>query len=538
MTRQATTPIDFPVTRRIDSNNCYTSGRAGVVVPVDYIPLFPGDGMSGALSVNVKLAEMPKPLMNAVAVKAQAWVVPREAFPQFSGADDVAYSFHGEDITTSDGTRTPPPFFNITTSGTDVTTCRDSEFYKTLGVHLTAGYHVNHDVVDAYCVAYNFRLRAHSNRLARVPYAAEDLSGALTLQRAFWNKSAFDAVVPDYEAALVVGSLGLDVQAGNLPIISAAKYNLDGGTHYAPTHDTGSAAAVVPYSVDPSAWNWGAQMFAEMAGQNVTVSLANIDVARKTQAFARLRTRLAGLDGTGFTPDDAIIAHLMRGLTVPEAMFKRPWLAGQAVQGVGFYERFATEAAALDQSVTTGDATLRIPLNVPKLPHGGIVIVTMEVVPQRIYERQGDPYLEFTDPVKFPDALRDTLRTTPVDTVVNRRVDARHTNPGGVYGYEPMNNKHRRNTTRLGGIFYQAVPGTPVTESRMGLWAPDVIDPNFTDDHFLVPDNFTHAVFADTLAPAFEATVRRDCVIVGLTQFGDPLVEDDSAFTSIMEETA
>ena len=61
--------------------------------------------------------------------------------------------------------------------------------------------------------------------------------------------------------------------------------------------------------------------------------------------------------------------------------------------------------------------------------------------------------------------LPDIQRIEPVDMVLNRRIDARHTAPTGLYGYEPMNDKWNRDFTRLGGDFYQATPGGGWTET-------------------------------------------------------------------------
>ena len=61
MTRQSSTPVPYEASMRPDNQVIMTSGRAGVVVPLGYIPILPGESLSGRIGVDIKLAEMPKP---------------------------------------------------------------------------------------------------------------------------------------------------------------------------------------------------------------------------------------------------------------------------------------------------------------------------------------------------------------------------------------------------------------------------------------------------------------------------------------------
>ena len=216
-----------------------------------------------------------------------------------------------------------------------------------------------------------------------------------------------------------------------------------------------------------------------MGGQAVTVSLADIDKARTTQAFAKLRTAYAGNDTTGFDNDDTLVSMLMQGLPVAEDDFKRPWLLDSQRVPVGFAERFATDAANLDQSVTLGRASAVLSLNVPALPEGGVIVFTIEVLPERVDERMSDEWLQAGSVDALPNALRDVQRTEPVDLVLARRIDAKHTAPNQIYGYEPMNDKWNRDTTRLGGDFYMATPGGGWTENRSNIWQSEIVKPEF-----------------------------------------------------------
>lgn len=545
--RQNSTPVTFSKTTRKDNWMGMTSGRAGKVVPITYFPVFAGDSASGRIGVDFELAEMPRPLLNGVTVNVQAWLVPKIAHPQFSGYDDYMHSRQGTDIKTLGAAdRTPPNFFEVLT-GADVTTVAGSDIYQKLGLHVPSGADINTDLIDAYNLIQNFRLAAHSSKLTRREYASENLANATALARAFWPKSTLSRIVPDYEQALVVGRLDLDIASGLLPVSGIGYKTADTLTNTSVlelSETAGTRTGVTVGNISTSTTQRMARIeidpatelpliFADMAGQTIPATLADIDKARTTQAFAKLRQTYAGNDATGFDNDDTIVAMLMSGLRVPDEYFKRPILLDSVVTGFGFTERFATDAANLDDSVSQGRASATLSINIPEMICEGQVIVTAEIVPELIEEAQSDEYILATSVSDLPDALRDIQRTEPVDSVLNRRRDARHTTPGGLYGYEPMNDKWNRNVTRLGGDFYQSDPNNPFQDQRSAIWIPEIVDPDFTDDHWLVPDAFPHDVFADTLADAFESVVRHDITIVGLTQIGDVLEENNSNFDSV-----
>lgn len=538
MARQSTAPVLFNRGVRKDASVLMTSARAGVVVPVAFIPLHAGDSASGKAGIDVQLKEMPKPLLNGVVANFQAWFVPKSAHPQFPGRDELLHARTGAAIKSLGAAdRAPPPFFTEI-SGAALTTAAASDFFKKLGLHIPAGETINSDLIDAFNVIYNFRLAAHSSRLTRRKYASEDIAVATALPPAFWPSSRLARVVPDYERALVVGSLDLDVISGRLPVSGigfdpAAVPAFRSGTikdavsqrSGVITSDPANTQRHPVIAVD-AAGTFVPQVFAEMAGRSMAVTLADIDKARTTQAFAKLRTAYAGNDATGFDNDDTIVAHLMQGFSVPADEFRRPWLLDSARVSVGFAERFATDAANLDASVTLGRASVVLSLNVPVQDVSGLIIVTVEVLPERIDERMSDEWLCSTTVNDLPNALRDVQRVEPVDLVLNRRVDAKHATPGGLYGYEPMNDKWNRDFTRLGGDFYQATPGAGWTQNRSNIWQTEIINPTFSATHYLAPLPFPHDVFSDQSADAFECVCRHAVTISGLTQIGDVLVEN------------
>lgn len=550
MARQSSTPVPYEASMRPDNQVIMTSGRAGVVVPLGYIPILPGESLSGRIGVDVKLAEMPKPVLNGVVANLQAWAVPRSAFPQFPGRDELNHAMSGEVIKSLGAADRAPPAYYTEISGAALTTAAASAFFKTLGLHIPTGAKINSDLIDAFNLIYNFRLAAHSSRLTRRKYASEDIAEATSLPPAFWPSGRFAHVVPDYEQALIQGTLDLDVLAGRLPIdgigISTGytttpdsatnnrQTGVAGSTSYPKSVDaTGAGKVRVRTSGADNAPR--ADVWADMVGAVVGVTLSDIDKARIRQAYAKLHAAYAGNDATGFDNETTLVALLMQGIDPGAENFKRPWLLDSKRVPVGFAERFATDADNLDASVTVGRAQATLNLQCPRLDVGGVILYTVEVLPERLDERMSDEWMLCTKFDDLPNPLRDIQRTLPVDLVLNRRLDAKHTSPSGLYGYEPMNSKWKRDFTRLGGSFYQATPGATITENRMGLWQSDIVDPDFEGTHHLAPVPFPHDIFADTLAPAYEVVARHVCTLVGNVQFGDVLTEANDDYAAVEE---
>lgn len=547
MARQSSKPVDFNKSVRGDTTTLMSSGRAGQVVPAGYIPLLPGDSCSGAVAIDVQLREMPRPALNAVSANMQAWFVPKSAFPQFAGRDELRHAMTGATIKAlGSADRAPPPYFNVLT-GAERDIFKASALAKTLGLHF-ANYAINSDLIDAISLIWNFRAAAISSRIARRVYSQENLADACALRRAFWPSNQFGHVVPDYERALVVGSLDLDVIAGRLPVTGIG-FEPTANVYGSKTvRETGNTAST---TVANARWTGGQsdgnkvfieataagfpEIMAEMAGQTIGATLADIDNARTAQAFGKLRTAYSGNDATGFDNDSSIVALLMQGIEVEPDEFKRPWLLDSKRVPVGFAQRFATDSANLEDSVTTGRASATLSLNVPTQDVGGIIVFTIEVLPERLHERMTDEFWHCTTFDHLPNALRDVQRVEPVDMVLKRRVDAMHTDPGGLYGHEPMNKKWDRNQTRLGGDYWQGTPGAAWTEKRSAIWYVDSVDPVLNESHYLAPVAFPHTVFAVTSGPAFDFVARHSVRIAGLTQIGDPLAENNNDYTAVTE---
>lgn len=558
MIKHDTRPLDFPRTLRNDNQSLLTTGRAGEVIPFGFVPLFREDSATGRVTVAAELAEMPKPLENAVIGRLQTWMVPRPSLPQFSGLDEYTHSYQGKNITQLGAAgRTPPSLFDTISHSAVYATANGSEFMRATGLTVEASETTNTDYVDAYILVQNFRLAAHSSKMTRYDYYQEDNAAALELKPAFWPRNRFHSVVADYEQALIVGSLDLDVTAGQVPLSGLGFYTTSGSTPGSLTLRNASALSpesVTGYKIEGAGSAIGAdesylgvaasgsgassvlEAFAELAGQSMTASLANIDMARKQQSFAKAVAAMDGNQFSGFNNDDVLILDLMNGFSVPDELLNRPWLLDSKTGVFGMNERHATDSANLDDSVTVGNLVLSTSINVPTQRYGGIIFSTFEFMPERLYPRCSDEYMKVVDEAGLPNALRDSLNPEPTEIVVNGEIDTAHTTPGGTFGYRELNGKWNRDRTLLGGDFQSLTPGTPATAARTALWQPEYVDPVLTSDHWLCPHPFPQDVFSVPSSDTVILSVRVDCTISGLTQFGERLVEDNSEFADITTE--
>jgi hypothetical protein len=270
----------------------------------------------------------------------------------------------------------------------------------------------------------------------------------------------------------------------------------------------------------------------EMSSGGATLSLANIEMVKKTAAFARIRSNYDGID------DDHILDLLMDGVGVPEEFQKQPILLAKSETQFGYSQRFASDAANLDESVTTGVAQGRMNIRCPQTNTGGIIMITAEIVPEQLYERKKDYFLYATDTDNLPSTLRDELDPEKVSVVKNSHVDVLHSTPDATFGYSYLNHEWDRNLVNVGGKYLRPV-NDAFDEDRQKIWTTEVADPALNAD-FLLSGTLHKKVFADQVADSFEITALGGMEISGYTVKGQALQEatDDYADITAQIDTA
>jgi hypothetical protein len=535
-------PIAVQKSVRTAKGRVLTSGDAGQILPLKYEWLHREDGVrSGKIRANIEMMETSEMLMNGVGVTLYAHFVPMLAFDRFNGSmDELNRSYKKE----NGAAGTVVPFFesnkyykNSTNTvispsasampGVDTdanfyeTSSTNVQFYQTMGIH-TQATSFNTTPVEAYNAIINHRRKARSKSLPlRNAYDH-------TLADAFWINNGMQNIVPDYDQNLIDGQVTLAGLTFQAPIKSTRAGS--DHRHRTATGDTGNA------SFDSLAWSPAMtgtdvidegdmylfeDIYAELTtGGNATMSLADIEQARKTAAFAKLRAKYDGID------DEHVIDLLMSGIRVPEEALKQPILLGRQRAMIGFNQRYATDGANLDKSATNGMATIDMSFRSPAMNTGGVIMITAEIVPEQLWERKKDYFLYTTDPDTLPNYLSDVLDPEKVAVVKNDHADVNHATPDGTFGYAPLNHEWQRDAVNVGGKYYRPA-NDAFDEDRAKIWTAESTNPTLNEDFYLC-SGLHKKVFADQVSDSFEITCLSDMQIVGNTVFGAGLQETDA----------
>lgn len=509
--RKQTQPLTFPRTRRPDIRAMNTSARAGKVYPAAFIPLMPEDTMlSSRVSFMARMEETEKLLSNAVHFRAHAYFVSLAALERFNGLDSVAYAWAQKEGAAA-----------VIEKAVKISD--QSAFYHAFGEHIPDGAEVNTLYLEAYNAVINYRRKQVSISLPERTRLQSNLA------RALWGSTALARIVPDFDAALIEGEVELNVTSPNIPVDGINRVGLSGGS--ASTTSLSLFANPSDVAVTDSGGNYGMQFMDDISvdfqNAGVTMSVANLERAKKMQAFAVLRQGFAG-------NDDDLIDLAMRGLRFPNQAYVDPIHIGSGSATFGMAQRYATDSANLEEYVVNGSVRVDIPLRVPQQPTGGVVVITYEIIPEPVFDRQADMFLyaNFDD---LPNALRDHLDTQPVDAVPNRFVDSLHTAPDGHFGYAPLNYEWIRRRVGVGGRFLRTLASDPSAEDQQHIWSVRTVDPVLNEDTFLVPTDLAHNVFRDTLLDPFLVQCAHSCVIEGITQFGPTLFESQGDYEAVAE---
>lgn len=513
------TPIPTQKSVRADVWRGLTSGNAGKILPLAYVPLLREDAVQrGMVNISVTMRETVKTLMNAVSVTVYAHFVPFTAFERFNGGlDAFNRSYAGVPEPTTDEVI---PFIETHAFSPA------AEVYKTLGIQFPENTQINMALIEAYNTLVNYRYRARSSKLP------QRLRNDTSLASAFWRNPMLWHIVPDFEQAMLDGEVELNWATPRAPLVGFSTGDYNGGDTFRPALIQNHADHVQIGASDGSGVIAGShlrlarELYTDLADAGLKLSLSNIELAKQTAAFAKIRESYSGVS------DEHILDMLMSGLRVPPEAMKEPMLLAKGSTVFGYSRRRATDGENLDVSLTDGVAQIGFNYRLPPMNTGGIVLVTAEIVPETLFERMEDHFLSMHDQDDYPSFLRDFLDPEKVDVVKNTRADTFHSEPNGLFGYEPLNFRWKRNYARIGGKYYRPA-NDAWNEDRGAFWSPQVVDPSLTEDFYLVGE-LPKTIFNDTLIDPFEIQTHAEAAIVGLTVFGQALSEDEGHYESIM----
>jgi len=520
---------------RPDQVSVVTSSFAGKLVPLKMIPLLREDAVRNSrLSINVQMAETADMLLNPVRVSAMAYLVPKLAFERFTDMGSIDRSYNGQpEIDAS----VIPWFDNYVVPSIPPGQTPDPGILKTLGLHAPTGATVNSDYIEAYNAVWNYIAMQRSSSLT-----ARDRMDT-TLAPAFWEHTQMRHVVPTFDAAMIEGEIPISFTSGAmLPVrgigISSAQTNSNANETVIESDGASTVYPKATLDINDAGWNglftevtgdpgsFVPQVFAELQEGSVKISLANIEQARETRAWAQMRNQYQGMS------EDWMIDQLVSGIRLNDETLKAPILLDHSDTIVGMNERYATDGANLDKSVADGRTSLQLNLRAPALQTGGVIVVCAQVLPEMVYERQRDYYFRATDVSNLPMRTQDELDPQPVSTIKNGEVDESHSLPNDLFGYAPLNHEWLRSAPNIGGKYYRSSPSDAWDENRNRIWSTEVTDPALGPD-FYISETVSQEVFASSNTDPFEWWVAGDVMVEGLTFFPPNLREAQGDYDAI-----
>jgi len=515
-------PIQHSRTRRTDSVSVVTSSMAGKLIPLKMIPLLREDSANTSrLNVNVQMAETADMLLNPVRVSAMAYLVPKLAFERFADMGTIDRSYNGQQEV--DGTVVP--WFSTTTYNEPPPgQTPEPGILKTMGLHAPDGGTINTDYIEAYNAVWNYIAGQRSQSLT--PRVNTDT----TLGPAFWEHTQMRHVVPTFDAAMVEGEIPIAfTSGGQLPVQGISRVGDASFSNPSPTFQAtadvmnlGNSPNYLQFDIGVAA----SEIYAELQEGSVKISLANIEQAKETQAWSKLRNQYQGIS------EDWMIDQLMQGIRFNDETLQHPILLDHTDTIVGMSERYATDGANLSKSVADGRTSLSLNIRAPKIQTGGVIVVCGQVLPEMIYERQRDYYMTAQTVENLPNRTADELDPQPVSLIRNGEVDESHSLPNDLFGYAPLNHEWMRRAPNVGGKYYRPDPAAAWDENRNRIWSTEVVDPTLGPD-FYISNSVSHQVFADQNTDPFEWWVAGDVTIEGLTYFGETLREAQGDYDAI-----
>lgn len=542
--RRKASPINAPRTMRAHELRTMTSMPAGRMVPLAAVPLLREDAAkTGRVRFSFESMETVEMLMNGINVDLKAYLVPMLAFDRFQGSMDILNRAY-EGVPAIDGGAIIK-FFDTHVKGAHGA----EAVYKYLGVHAKPGANINTAYLEAYNAIWNFRAGNRSPKITK--RTALDA----TLAPAFWKHQGYRHIVPDFDQAAIDGEIALNLVSERLPVkgLGVASFSTENPSAAAlnmrTVRETGSASNVVYPQAMPlhggqagatvatlsikgngtSGTNFIPEIYAELQGAGVTISLSNLELARKTQAFAKLRAEYAG------HTDDYLIDLLMDAISVPDTALTQPILIGSGSTVFGMTKRYASDAANLTKSVVNGETFIDLAFRCPRINTGGVIMIVAEITPEQLFERQKDPFLHADGPEDLPQYLRDTLDPEKVVIVTNDYVDTDHATASATFGYAPLNHEWNFAGPKIGGKFYRPQVDAGFDEDRQRLWAVEQTNPVLGPDFYLSTNIHTKP-FVVTNKDPFEVVGMGGVAIEGHTVFGGRLIEASNDYDAVLAE--
>lgn len=495
----------------------FTTVTVGKIAPVAAFGLLRGDSCSGRLEVAIEMNETYEVLYNSMQARINLWFVPKVALDRFQrNPTYFERSAVGEPITNEPGAATIP-FLPTTPYAIN-------PIFKSMGMLEKIGRPVITDYVESYnqIVTYSYRNRSKS--------LTPPLLTSTALATAMWGPNAFSNMVPDFDQGMIAGETPLTVVSADMPVHTDVAPG--GAISVRKGADKKMLDANMPQVQlgGNSDGSTARELYAKLSPNGITVALANIDQARKLVEWAKFREQYEG------HRDPFVIETLMAGLPISEQAWFSPMLLDTRTLDFKQIKRMATDGANLSNGVANGVVVTSLGCNVPQNPYGGIVMMTIEAVPEQLFERQSDPYFTTTSIEDLPRYDRDVLNPMPVVEVKNREVDVQHATPEGRFAFAERNWQWANNPVRVGGDMFVANGDAPTAIDRRVIYATEVANPQLNTEFYLAT-TLGKDVFLEKTRDPFKVGVGGMLDVMGLTVIG-AVHESEANFDAVRAEYA
>lgn len=516
--RMKDTPI--PVVRQVRPWRVRntTTMPPGKIVPLAAIPLLREDSCMGRITVGANMAETYEVLMNRMYVRFSAFFVSHAAMERFGGSTDhYERAFAGQPKNDDEGAAVIP---YIETAPAPATA---TPVMKYLGLSAKAGTMINTSYFETYTKCVNYLRRNKSKDLEPIDRLDQ------TLQPAFWDKSAVSHIVPDFDDGMIAGELPLTVVSALMPVegigfsgsITALPSNVavkeSGKTATTVYANSGKAKDDLNLSVRATTGSSATafpEINARLKENGISVSLANIDQARKLIDWAKMREQYEGIS------EAWKIDTLMSGFHIDEQAYLQPLLLDTQLVEVRQLKRMAMDGASLEDGAANGVVTGSLSLNLPQQRFGGVIMIMAEAIPEQLFERQPDPWFTAQTVAELPNYKRDVLNPMPVVAVLNGEIDSDHDEPGETFGWARRNWRWADGQARVGGDLYAPDADAATTVARRVIYPTDVENPKLSEE-FYVSTTLGRSPFIDQEKDPFLVGIGGELSISGVTVIGE-----------------
>lgn len=509
--------------------------KMGRFMPLDFIPVFREDSVSGGFDFSLSLSETYEMLINPPRVRISAWFVSKLAEPRFSKSAAVLLrSFMGEPETDSEDAIVQP-YFEVLEDAPAVSTIA---LARALGLHWNTGDDINTTPFEVYNLIWNHCAR---NRSADIE--ARELDDYSLAPAFWWADSPFGSVVPQVDTGSIAGEVPLTVVESKMPVTGLGKFTggFAGNTHalresggatrtYAKGSTIGGTTSTqdTSFVIEEDPDNPGYPgVFAELQEHGITISMANIQQAGAIARFARERMKREGHEA------EWMIDAMLQGLSIPDAEQIYPIMLNQTVVQFEQVLETANDGPSLGEKFALGAARGRLQFRLPVQAHGGTIMFIAEVLPEQLFEDQADPLLYALSADDVPNRMRDELKTAPFEAIENGQVSVYHSAPKAQFGYQPNNGSWLRHPPRFGGELHRTAGGSNSTVARRMLYPTEYIDPKLTEDFYL-SEQIGLSPFMNQAVDPIKFGARGEVIVNGLTLVGYA-VESEENYDAVAE---